>query len=398
MKGEVADMYDFETLVNRRIMNSNKWANMYKTNPNVPDDIVPFSIADMEFKNAPEIITGLHEFLDTAILGYAAAGDGFLTSVCQWMKNRHEWSIEKEWIAVSIGVVPALSNIVEAFSEPGDGVLLMTPVYFPFYESIERNKRNVVKSSLVVKNGRYEIDFEDFEKKAKNPRNKILLFCSPHNPVGRVWTKEELREVARICLENDVLIVSDEIHFDLVMPGYKHTVMATLSPEIADRCITCTSASKSFNLAGMQASSIIISNKEIREKFVAQMEKAGHFGLSILGYKSCELAYTRGLPWLQELLPVLQGNAKFIEEYMQKYIPEIKVFQLEGTYLQWWDCRGLGLDYKELSFIMTHKAYIFMDEGFMFGADGEGFERMDIACPRFVIEEALERLRRALKR
>ncbi|MDD3361422.1 MAG: pyridoxal phosphate-dependent aminotransferase [Hespellia sp.] len=391
-------MYDFETLVDRHAMNSNKWANMYRVNPDVPKGIVPFSIADMEFKNAPEIMEGLREFLDTAILGYAAAGEDFLGAVCDWMQNRHDWHIEKEWIAVSIGVVPALSNIVAAFSEPGDGVLLMTPVYFPFSESIERNERKVVKSPLIIQDGKYVIDFDDFEAKAKDPKNKILLFCSPHNPVGRVWTKEELREVARICLENDVLIVSDEIHFDLIMPGYKHTVMATLSPKITDHCITCTSASKTFNLAGMQASSIIIPNEELRKKFVTQMERAGHFGLSILGYKSCQLAYTRGEPWLEELINILQDNATFVEEYMKKFIPEIKVFPLEGTYLQWWDCRELGFDYKELSHIMTHEAYIFMDEGFMFGEEGEGFERMDLACPQYVIADALDRLRCALKR
>lgn len=390
-------MYDFDTLVDRRIMNSNKWKNMKNVNPDVPDYIVPFSIADMEFKNCPEIIDGLQNFLDTAILGYSAAGDDFLTSVCNWMQKRHDWKISKEWIAVATGVVPAITNVVLAFSEPGDGIIVMSPVYFPFYESIERNNRQVIKNPLILKDFKYTIDFEDLEKKAKDPQNKILIFCSPHNPIGRVWTKEELEKVGKICLDNNILLLSDEIHFDLIMPGYKHTVFATISDEIANICITCTSPSKTFNIAGMQTSSIIIPNETLRKKFIEQMEKSGHFGLGILGYKTCELAYNNGEKWLNELLEVINSNAEFVNNYIKKYLPEIKVFPLEGTYLQWWDCRNLGLDYKELSYLMTHKAFIFMDEGYMFGEEGKGFERINLACPRFVIEEALERLRKVLK-
>ena len=390
-------MYDFETLIDRRPMSSNKWKNMKIMNPDVPDNIVPFSIADMEFKNCPEIINGLQDFLKDAILGYSAASEGFLASVCDWMEKRHNWKISKEWIAVATGVVPAITNVVLGFSEPEDGVIVMTPVYFPFYESIERNNRKIVRNPLILKEDKYTIDFEDLEKKAKDPKNKILIFCSPHNPLGRVWTEEELKRVGKICLDNDVLLLSDEIHFDLIMPGHKHTVFATLSKEIENISITCTSPSKTFNIAGMQTSSIIIPNEKMRKRFIEQMEKSGHFGLGILGYKTCELSYKYGEKWLDELLEVIDSNAKFVKEYLEKNIPEIKVFPLEGTYLQWWDCRGLGLDYKELSHLMTHKAFIFMDEGYMFGEEGKGFERINLACPRFVIEEALERLKKALK-
>ena len=390
-------MYDFETLVDRRVMDSNKWANMKLTDPEVPEGIVPFSIADMEFKNAPEIIEGLKTFLDTAILGYSGAGDRFKSAVQDWMLRRHNWKIEKDWICVSIGVVPAITNAVLAFTEPGEGVIVMSPVYFPFYESIERNHRVIVKNQLLRKGMRYEIDFADLEEKAKKAENKMLILCSPHNPVGRVWTKEELEKIADICVRNDLILVSDEIHFDLIMPGQKHTVTATLSQAVADRCITCTSPSKTFNLAGMQTSSIIISNPEMRQKFVHQMECSGHFGLSIMGYQSCALAYEKGEAWLEELLPVLNDNAHFVEKYMQENIPEIKVFPLEGTYLQWWDCTGLGMDYHELSQLMVKEAHIFMDEGYMFGEEGQGYERLNLACPRFVLEEALERLRQAIE-
>lgn len=386
-------MYDFETLIDRRRMNSNKWANMRLTNPEVPEGVVPFSIADMEFKNAPEITDGLKEFMEDAVLGYACADDGFLSSISDWMDRRHHWQIKKEWIAVSIGVVPALTNAVLAFSRPGDGVIVMPPVYFPFYESILRNGRRVVKNPLIQVKERYEVDFKDLEQKAADPGNKLLLLCSPHNPVGRVWAEEELREICRICLKHDVLVISDEIHFDLIMPGHRHTVFASLSEEAAAHCITCTSPSKTFNLAGMQASAIIISNETLKNQFISQMEKSGHFGLSILAYQACRLAYEKGEAWLDELLPVIEKNAKLVNHYMETYLPRIKVFPLEGTYLQWWDCRALGLDYKELSHLMTHQAYIFMDEGYQFGEEGQGFERMNLACPRSVLTDALDRLR-----
>lgn len=391
-------MYDFKTLVDRRPMGSNKWKNMKNINPNVPNDIVPFSIADMEFKNCPEIIEGLQKFLNTAILGYSGTTDNFLNSIVVWMKKRHDWEIKKEWIAVATGVVPAITNVILGFSDEGDGIIVMPPVYFPFYESIERNNRKVIKNPLILKDDKYTIDFDDLEKKAKDPKNKVLIFCSPHNPVGRVWTKEELEKVGKICLENNIVLLSDEIHFDLIMPGKQHTVFATLSKEIEDICITCTSPSKTFNIAGMQTSGIIIKNDEMRDKFIKQMEKSGHFGLGILGYKTCELAYTYGEKWLDELLLVLDENAKFTKEYLNKYIPEIKVFDMEGTYLQWWDCRKLGLNYEQLSHLMTHKAFIFMDEGYLFGDDGKGFERINLACPKYVLEEALIRLRKVLNR
>ena len=391
-------MYDFKTLVDRRPMGSNKWKNMKSINPNVPDDIVPFSIADMEFKNCPEIIEGLQKFLNTAILGYSGTTDNFLNSIVTWMKKRHDWEIKKEWIAVATGVVPAITNVILGFSDEGDGIIVMPPVYFPFYESIERNNRKVIKNPLILKDDKYTIDFDDLERKAKDPKNKVLIFCSPHNPVGRVWTKEELEKVGKICLENNIVLLSDEIHFDLIMPGQQHTVFATLSKEIEDICITCTSPSKTFNIAGMQTSGIIIKNDEMRDKFIKQMEKSGHFGLGILGYKTCELAYTYGEKWLDELLLVLDENAKFTKEYLNKYIPEIKVFDMEGTYLQWWDCRKLGLNYEQLSHLMTHKAFIFMDEGYLFGEEGKGFERINLACPKYVLEEALIRLRKALNR
>lgn len=389
--------YDFTTIVDRSKMSSGKWDGMKKACPELPEGIIPFSVADMELKNAPEIIDGLKDFLDDVILGYTSPSKGYLDSVCSWMKTRHNWEINEEWIVTSPGVVPAFFNAVKAYTEPGEGVIIMTPVYYPFEMAMQLNGRNVVKNQLINNNGHYEIDFADFEEKAKDSKNKVLLFCSPHNPVGRVWTKEELLKVADICLANDILIISDEIHFDLIMPGYEHTVFASLSEEIADHCIVCTAPSKTFNLAGMQASNIIIKNPDIRKKLSDELMTSAMFMLGILGYKSCELAYTKCSPWLDELLVLLDTNRKLVEDFMAANIPEIKVCPLEGTYLQWWDCRGLGLEYKELEEFMTKKAYMFFDEGHMFGSEGDGFERINLACPTAVLQEALERMAAALK-
>lgn len=390
-------MYDFETVVDRSRFGAGKWINMRKNNLSIPDEVVPFSVADMEFQNAPEIISGLREFIDTAVLGYAQATCSYNDAVCNWMKRRHNWEIKDEWIVVSTGVVPAFFNAVMAFTQVGDGVIVMTPVYFPFYEAIENHNRKLIKNPLIEEQGMYKIDFNDLENKAKDPNNKVLLFCSPHNPVGRVWTKEELREIERICLENDLLVISDEIHFDLIMPGYKHTVFETLSSEIAERCITCTAPSKTFNIAGMQVSNIIISNKNLREKFVEQMHYSGLFGLNVMAYKSCELAYCKGERWLEELIEVIDTNRRVVEEYIKENIPQIKVIPMEGTYLQWWDCRELKMNYTELEKFMKEEAFFFLDEGYLFGDEGREFERINLACPTHIIKTALDRLYRAIQ-
>lgn len=389
-------MYDFETLVPRNKMGSIKWDEMKKANPDVAEDIVPFSVADMEFKNPPEIIEGLKQYLDEVILGYTMPTDAYYDAVEGWMKRRHNWNINKESIVLSSGVVPALFTAVKAFLNPGDGVILLTPVYYPFFMAAKANGCNVAESPLKYDGTSYEIDFDDFEQKAKDPANKILLLCNPHNPVGRVWTEEELLRIGRICIDNNVLVVADEIHFDLIMPGYRHTVFASISEEFAQHSITCTAPSKTFNLAGMQTSNIIISNKEIREKFSIANQNAGNMLLNILGYKACEIAYNKCEKWLDELIEVIEGNRKYFVEFIEKNTPEIKPVRMEGTYLQWFDCRGLGMSYKELEHFMTKEAMMFLDEGYIFGRPGEGFERINLACPKHVLEKALINLKTQL--
>lgn len=390
--------YDFETLHSRKGTGSNKWNGMYKHDPSIPENIVPFSVADMEFANPPQIAQGVSEYLKDTILGYTSPTDSYYQAVVDWMARRHNWKIEKEWIVDYPGVVPALYHLVQAFAQPGEGVILFTPVYYPFYSAVRDNGRTVVESPLKLVDTHYEIDFEDFEQKAAQASNKVCILCSPHNPVGRVWTAEELRRVGDICLRNNVLLIADEIHNDLIMPGYEHHVFASLSEEFAQHSIICTAPSKTFNTAGMMTSNLIIANPELRETVKKFRTKQAIFSCNILGYKACEIAYTQCEDWLDELLGVLDRNRKLVQTFFAEHFPEVTAFELEGTYLQWLDFRKLGLTYPELEKFMMDEALLFTDEGYLFGENGQGFERINLACPTWVLEEALNRLDAAWKR
>ena len=353
--------YDFETLICRRNVGSSKWNLMEKINPNIADSIVPFSVADMEFKNPPQIVDGLKKYIDSSIFGYTQATEEYYKAVCNWMKRRHNWNINKEWITEFSGVVPALHIIVRALTEEEDNVLLMTPVYYPFYTAIKLNNRKVIKNELRFCEDHYEIDFEDFEKKVRLEKTKMLILCNPHNPVGRVWSEEELKKIGRICIDNNVTIVSDEIHFDLIMPGYKHTVFANICEEFADHSVICTAPSKTFNIAGIQVSNIVTSNKRIRDKIIIERRTAiGNLGLNIFGYKTCEIAYNECEDWLDELIKVIYRNKKLVENFIKTNIPEIKVINLEGTYLQWLDFRALEKNHKVLEKFMQTEAQFFL--------------------------------------
>jgi putative C-S lyase len=392
-------MYDFTSIVDRAGKGAAKWEDMKKKYPDLPPGIIPLSVADMEFRAVPEITRGLTEYLEDLVLGYTVPTPAYYEAVCGWMKNRHDWDIDRDWIVTSNGVVSGLFDAVRAFTNPGDGVIILAPVYYPFYRAIEINGRRVVASGLMTKDGRYAVDYDDLETRAKEKKNTLLIFCSPHNPVGRVWDREELERIGSICLENKVTVVSDEIHFDIVLPGYTHTVFASLNEDFAQNTVTCTAPSKTFNLAGLQASNIIIKNENLRKAF--QETQTLHSGVSMLnifGYKACEIAYTKCEKWLDELLGVLDQNRKITEEFIQKKTRGIRVSRLEGTYLQWWDCRALGMDCGELEQFMTNEALLFSDEGYVFGGQGKGFERINLACPSAVLEAALERLKGALER
>lgn len=385
--------HDFESLVKREPLGSVKWMHMRKVNPDIGPDVIPLSAADMELKNAPEIMEGLKEYLDTAILGYTSPTKAYYDAVCGWMEKRHGWHIEKDWIVETAGVVPAIFDMVGIFTEPEDAILIMTPVYYPFSMAAKKYNRKLYTNELVEAGDTYRIDFDDLEEKAKRSETKLLILCSPHNPIGRIWTYEELERIGRICLDNGVFIVSDEIHFDLILPGYMHTTMGVMPKEIVENCAVCTAPSKTFNLAGLQTSNIIIPNEKWRNRMKNERVTSSP---TVLGYKACELAYTHAAGWLDELMLLIDNNRKYVEDFMSANIPEVKVFRLEGTYLQWMDFNALGMDYKELERFMQFDAQLFLDEGYLFGEGGKGFERINLACPAKYLELAMERLLKAV--
>ena len=391
--------YDFENVVDRSKLGSSKWLEMRRANPGLPDGIIPFSVADMELKNAPEIMEGLRDYLDAdkLTLGYTTFTESYCKAVEEWMSVRHGWDVDMQWNVTTPGVVSAFFTAVRAYAEPGEGVIFFSPVYYPFKMAVEMQNRVVVDIPLEDRGLRYEIDWEKFEEAASKPENKLLLFCSPHNPVGRVWDPDELQRVSEICLRNDVVVLSDEIHNDLIMPGRKHTVFATISKDAEQNCALCTAPSKTFSLAGLQTSNIFIPNEDLRRKMIGEIRKTGAFSLNIIGYKACEIAYTKCADWLDQVITLIAGNAAFTKAFISENIPQIKVYPLEGTYLQWWDCRELFNDHLEMEEFMHEKALMFFDEGYLFGETGKGFERINLACPAKVLREAMERLLTALR-
>lgn len=386
--------YDFETFIDRCNTGSVKWQLACKNGRSLPEGIVPFSIADMEFKNPPEVTAAMKDYLDHCVLGYTRPTDDYWKSVTEWMRRRHHWEVDQKEIMTVPGVVCALSFGVQAFTQPGDKVLIMTPVYMPFYDVISKNNRVIEASPLILTaDGRYQIDFEDLRRRAMDPMVKLLILCNPHNPVGRVFTREELEKIGQICLEAGIYIISDEIHFDLIMPGHEHTVLATLSDALNDITMTCTSPSKTFNLAGMQLSNIMIHNEAMRKCFREVEAKQNIRSCNALSYVACQAAYDHGEKWLEELLQVLDKNRQIVEDYIGSDMPLLKVTPLEGTYLLWLDFRRVCRDGRRLEAVMNENG-LFMDEGYLFGEAGEGFERMMLACPSRVIERAMPLIKR----
>lgn len=389
--------YDFETLISKKGQGSYKWEIMYNKNPNVDDNIVPLSVADMELKIAPEITDGLKKYLDEAVIGYTGGYENYYDSVISWMKKRHNYIIEKDWIVTTNGVVNALNNLVKTFSKEGDGIIVMTPVYYPFYKVINNNNRKIVENKLINNDGYYTVNFEELEQLASDKNNNLMILCSPHNPIGRVWNTEELKKIADIMIKHNVTIISDEIHFDLIMPDNKHTVLSTISKEIEDKVVVCTAPTKTFNLAGIGISNIIIKNEEMRKKFKEQQEKSSDNVFFALGYKACELAYNYSEKWVDELLILIEKNSRYVQEFVNEYFNGIIASPLQGTYLQWIDFNVLGLIPAELEKFMNEKANLYMSEGYTFGNGGKGFERMNLAVNHEVIKKAMDRLYNAIK-
>jgi putative C-S lyase len=394
MKRSETVKHDFDTFINRRGTGSFKWMPI-ETIEN--KDVIPFSVAEMEFRTAPAVIEALKRVADMGTLGYMGEPKGYFEAVSGWMKNRHDYTVKKEWLVKTPGVVPAIQIAIRSFTKQGEGVIIQPPVYYPFKMTTENNNRRVVLNPLQCVNGRYEMDFKDLEIKAADPNNKLFILCSPHNPVGRVWTKEELKELGRICNQHGVLVVSDEIHFDLVFKPFKHTVYATLGEEFAQNSVILTAPSKSFNICGLGTSNIFISNPDLWERFM-HMARSQFLYHTSFGMEGCLAAYRYGEEWLDQAIAYIDENRKAFADFFKVNFPSIKVFDLEATYLQWADFNSWGMDTKALESFMKKEAHLFLDEGYVFGEEGNGFERFAIACPRHLLMKGLERLKAAAQK
>lgn len=386
-------MYNFDQIINRRNTNSIK----YDREKAQDSRIIPMWVADMDFETLPEVKTALEKRAQHGIFGYAAPTESYFASVIRWMKERHELYIQKQWIVPTPGVVTALKLSVRAFTKENDSVMIMKPVYYPFDMSVEVNNRRVVECPLDFNGENYSCNFELFEKTIVDNDVKMFILCNPHNPIGKVWTKDELYQIGKICQKHSVIVVSDEIHMDFVYAGHKHIPFYNVNESFKDFTIICTAPSKTFNLAALQTSNIIIANDELRKAFEKEKVLSGVNDPNIFGLEACEAAYTYGAQWVDELVDYLQGNIDYMTQFFKERLPQIKVISPDGLYLVWVDMRALGMNKDELEDFMLNKAYLWLDEGYIFGNGGEGFERFNVACPRSLLQKALEQLEKAIK-
>ena len=360
------------------------------------DRLLPMWVADMDFVCPPAVVDALVARAEHGIFGYCAPTDSYYEAVIGWHARRYGRSIKREWITLAPGVVPAIKALVQTFVAPGEKVLVQRPVYYPFFTAVEKNGRQIVSNTLIYEDGRYHMDFDDLAQKAADPDLKMAILCSPHNPVGRVWSRDELTRFGQICLDNDVLVVSDEVHCDLIYSDATFTTFANMSETFAQNSIICTAPSKSFNIAGLKTSNIIIANKEVRYNFVAALERNGLTGANAFGLTAVEAAYNHGEAWLEAVMAYVEANYQFMVDYMAKNLPQLKIVPPEGTYLVWVDFSELGLDPAGRKSLLMDQARVYLDEGALFGPEGAAFERINIACSRAILTEALQRIKRVV--
>lgn len=388
--------YNFNEHIDRKNNHSAKWEEMGKKF--ISNDLWPMWIADMDLKTAPEITSAMKEKVEQEIFGYVYRPDSYYKSAADWLERRFGYRILPDTLINSPGVVPTLSILVRKMTKPGEKILIQTPVYYPFAATIKDNGREVVENRLVNNgNGYYTIDFEDFEKKVSSNDINLFILCSPHNPVGRVWKEEELKKMADLCLKYNVRIIADEIWRDIIMPGFKHIPIASLSKEVENITITCFSPTKTFNIAGLQASFVTFPRREEWEMFDTELGILDIKRNSPFSLVAFETGYTKCDEWVDELVEHLSGNMDYVINFIKEKIPEVKVRKPEGTYLMWLDFSALGMSKEELSKFMQEKAKIALDDGYWFGQTGKGFERMNIACPRYMVEKGMKRIEKAIK-
>ena len=357
-----------------------------------PADILPFWVADMDFRAPASVITALKERADHGVFGYTQVKDDYVTVLQNWFQTRHNWTIERRDLIVTPGVVFAVAAAIRTFTNPNDSVLIQPPVYYPFANMIRQNDRTLIDNPLHLRNGHYEIDFEDFEQKIIAHKIKLFILCSPHNPVGRVWTRAELEQLAAICLRHNIIVVADEIHEEFVRPGFRHIPFASLSEETAAITLTCTSPSKTFNLAGLQISNIFIRNEELRRRFKEELSRTGYDEPNTLGLAGAKAAYEHGVAWHTQLLAYLEENHVRAKEFIATHLPKVKLIEPEGTYLLWLDFSAYGLTDEVLNEKIIRDAHLWLDDGPIFGAGGSGFQRINIACPWATLEQGLKNL------
>jgi cysteine-S-conjugate beta-lyase len=359
-------------------------------------DVIPMCIADMDFQVSPAIVEALNQKAQHGIYGYTTFSDRYFVSIVSWWKKRFEMDIDKDWICFSPGIIPGINVLLSVLTEPGDGVIIQDPVYYPFYSTIENHGCSVIRNTLLYEDGFYSIDFDDLEKKARQPDTKILILCSPHNPVGRVWSHEELKRIGEIAKQNDLWIISDEMHGDLVYEGHRHMPLYKADESLLQNSILCAAPSKTFNIAGLQTSILLIPNKELREKYNEKLTGYGLMRPNVFGIEGTIAAYEEGEPWLNELLMVLEENKKYVLNYLDQHLPELKAIKPQATHLIWIDCSELGMSGEDLCDFFLEKARVKFDEGFKFGDCGRTFVRMNIACPKERIDMALRRMNHAV--
>jgi cystathionine beta-lyase len=383
--------YDFDTLYPRRHIGAAKWQPLNQAVSAENEAVFPFSVADMDFKTSPEISAALHEAADFAIYGYFSPTQAYYDAVCTWQMRRHGYSCQPEWLIQVPNIVYALYQLVSTFSKPGDGVIVQSPVYPPFFHAVERQQRRLVLNPLIEQDHRYTVDLEDLAAKAADPSVSLMILCSPHNPVGRVWTYDELLAIARICRQHDVLLISDEIHADLVFQPHRHTVLASLDQDVAEHCILCTAPSKTFNLAALSTANLVIPGEALRRQYRTAESRTGIHGANYFGTVACQAAYEKGEDWYQSLMAYLAGNKAVFIETMRQQLPQLGITDLEGTYLGWIDMRTLGMTEQErLAWLQV--ADLYFTVGSFFGAAGTGFERINLALPRRALLAGLDRL------
>lgn len=388
-------MCDFDRLIDRRNTNSLKYD--FAVERGYPPDVLPLWVADMDFQAPAPVLAALRKSVEHGVFGYSDVKGDYYDAVANWFRTRFGWEPQEAWLVKTPGVVFALAMAVRALTEPGDSVLIQPPVYYPFFSIVRNNGRNLVENELIYESGKYHIDFEDFERKITECSVKLFILCSPHNPVGRVWTLEELRRLGNICRKHSVYVVSDEIHCDFAFPEHPHYMFLKAVPELAEQAIVCTAPSKTFNLAGLQTSNIWIPSEEIRRRFRREMSRCGYSLLNTMGLTACRAAYESGGPWLEECRAYLRSNLDELRVFLQERLPQIKLVEPEGTYFAWLDCSGLDLCRRDLNDLMVKRAKLWLDAGQMFGQSAGQFQRIVLACSRTTLSQALEQLEQAVR-